>query len=130
MVSLTAAAMSGLPVGSSPSPTVTVADSVFSSMLNVCSWTRLTRFSAQVSTSRAVPRSSRIRKPLPPNRPQMSVGVSCTRSSWASCAMNSSLASTPIEYWMSLNRSGLTYANWRTPPFMCSAQRSRTASIR
>ena len=44
--------------------------------------------------------------------------------------MKSSLASTPIEFWISMKRSGLTYANWRTPPFMAWAQRSRTAATR
>ena len=69
---------------------------VFSSKANMCSLTRLTTFSAQVSTSRAVPRSSSTSKPLPPKRPQISVAVSCARSNSASCAMKSSLAITPI----------------------------------
>ncbi len=65
-MALTASAIadgtSGLPGGSNPKPTVTVADRFFSSNENVCSLTRFTTFSAQVSTSRAVPRSSRIKK--------------------------------------------------------------------
>ena len=32
--------------------------------------------------------------------------------------MKSSLASTPMAFWMSMKRSGLMWANWRTPPFM------------
>ena len=44
--------------------------------------------------------------------------------------MKSSLASTPIACWMSVNRSGLMNANCRTPPFMPVAQRSRTAASR
>ena len=79
---------------------------------------RATTFSAQVSTSRAVPRSSRIRNPLPPKRPQRSFAVSCMRTASANWPMKSSLASTPIALWISAKRSGLTYANWRTPPFM------------
>ncbi len=44
--------------------------------------------------------------------------------------MKSSLASTPMEFWISRKRSGLMWANWRMPPFMLWAQRSRTAAIR
>ena len=65
---------SGLAAGNRPRPTVTVADRVLSSIANICSFTRFTTFSAQVSTSRAVPRSSKTSKPLPPKRPHRSRG--------------------------------------------------------
>ena len=44
--------------------------------------------------------------------------------------MKSSLASTPMACWMSMKRSGFMWANWRTPPFMLCAQRSRTAATK
>jgi len=61
------------------------------------------QFSAHASTSRAVPRSSMTRKPLPAESSAEIVGVSCVLSRSASCTMKSSLARMPIECWMSAN---------------------------
>ena len=89
-----------------PEPTVTVAPRFLISNTKLWSLTRLTIFSAQVSTCARCRARASPAIPLPPNLPHRSVAVSCGRSSSASCAMKSSLARTPIVFWISRKRSG------------------------